>query len=133
MNRERHTTGAPTVGGSSLVVIFAVLCLTVFALLGLSVVRADQRLADAGRKAVSDFYAADTQAELLLARLRAGELPEGVTAEGDLYRYACRVSDTQVLIAEVRISGAEWDVLRWQLVSTTEWQENDDLSVWSGE
>ena len=44
---------APAVGGSSLLVIFAVLCLTVFALLGLSTVRADGRLSDASAKAVS--------------------------------------------------------------------------------
>ena len=41
----------PAVGGSSLLVIFAVLCLTVFALLGLSTVQADIRLADASARA----------------------------------------------------------------------------------
>ena len=68
----------PTVGGVSLLVVFAVLCLTVFALLGLTTVQADRRLADASIKAISDYYAADCEAQAVLARLRAGELREGV-------------------------------------------------------
>ena len=42
MNKERRMR-IPLVGGSSLLVIFAVLCLTVFALLGLSAVQAGGR------------------------------------------------------------------------------------------
>ena len=37
----------PTVGGSSLLVIFAVLCLTTFTLLALSTAQANKRLSDA--------------------------------------------------------------------------------------
>lgn len=56
----------PAVGGSSLLVIFAVLCLTIFALLGLGTVQADQRLSDASAEAVYGYYAADCQAEAIL-------------------------------------------------------------------
>ena len=45
--RERMREGknpAPMVGGSSLLVIFAVLCLTVFAMLSLTQAQADRRL-----------------------------------------------------------------------------------------
>ena len=52
MDKQRKFQ-APMVGGSSLLVIFAVLCLTVFALLGFSTVQADRRLADASIAAVS--------------------------------------------------------------------------------
>ena len=41
---ERRDSFPPAVGGSSLLVIFAVLCLTVFALLTLSTAAADSRL-----------------------------------------------------------------------------------------
>ena len=68
----------PALGGSSLLVAFAVLALTVFALLSLSTVRADVRLADASAQAVTDYYAADCQAQEILARLRSGETVEGV-------------------------------------------------------
>lgn len=122
----------PAVGGSSLLVIFAVLCLTIFALLGLSTVQADKRLAAASSEAVKNYYEADTRAELILAQLRAGVIPEGVTREGDLYRYQCEVSKVQALLVEVQITGAEYRILRWQLVSTTEWEEDDSLALWNG-
>ena len=47
------------VGGSSLLVIFAVLCLVVFALLGCATVQADGRLSDVSAQSVSNYYRAD--------------------------------------------------------------------------
>jgi hypothetical protein len=129
---DRTRLSPPAVGGSSLLVIFAVLCLTVFALLGLSTVQADTRLADSSADAVAAYYAADTQAETILAQLRAGALPEGVTVSGDVYAYTCPISSTQDLEVEVRISGADYAVLRWQAVSTADWEPDLGLDVWSG-
>ena len=109
---KRERFAPPAVGGSSLLVIFAVLCLTVFALLSLSTVQADRRLADASVEAVSAYYRADCQAEAVLARLRDGQLPEGVTVDGDVYVYTCPISDTQSLEVQVRLEGEQWTVLR---------------------
>jgi len=122
----------PLVGGSSLLVVFAVLCLTVFALLGFSTVQAHKRLSDTGAEAVSQFYEADLQAETILARLRNGQLPEGVVEENGIYSYICPVSETQQLQVEVRLDGTAWEILRWQTVSTAEWSEEEPLSVWDG-
>ena len=129
---KKHRFSFPAVGGSSLLVIFAVLCLTVFALLCLSTVQAGQRLSDASAEAVEAYYRADAQAETILARLRAGERPEGVTAAEDRYTYECPVSETQTLRVEVRLDGEEYEVLCWQLVSTLEWETDDSLLVWDG-
>ncbi len=80
MEREKQKRfSPPAVGGISLLAAFAVLCLTVFALLCLSTVRADIRLADAAALSVEEYYAADCEAQEILVRLRAGEMPEGVT------------------------------------------------------
>ena len=127
---KRHEQQLPVIGGSSLLVIFAVLCLTVFALLGFSTVQADKRLTDISIQAVSDYYAADCAAEEILALLRSGQLPEGVNQEGDLYTYSCTISPTQELQVEVR--GGDWEILQWQAVSTIRWQENTDLELWNG-
>ena len=120
------------VGGSSLLVVFAVLCLTVFALLGFSTVLADQRLSNAGVEATKDYYAADTQAEVILAQLRNGDEVEGVTEVNGVYSYICPVSKTQELQVEVRIDGMRWEILRWQTVSTVEWSQEETISVWDG-
>ena len=132
MDRERDRVQTPMVGGSSLLVIFAVLCLTVFALLGLSTVQADKRLSDASASAVSNYYEADYQAERILAELRCGRIPEGVEQVNGTYCYSCFISNTQELRVEVRMQGDDWEVLRWQAVSTVSWSENDTLSVWDG-
>ena len=58
---QNHESPA-AVGGSSLLVIFAVLCLTVLALLGLSTVQADGRLTNASAVSVANFYEADCRA-----------------------------------------------------------------------
>ena len=60
----------PVVGASSLLVIFAVLCLTIFALLSVSTVQADGRLSDHAAKAVVNYYEADAKAEEILAKAR---------------------------------------------------------------
>ena len=131
MAKTEQKVQAPMVGGSSLLVIFAVLCLTVFALLGFSTVQADRRLEQVSVQAVEDYYAADAQAEKILAQLRSGQMPEGVQLQDGIYSYCCKISDTQEIQVEVR--AADWDVLSWQSVSTTNWTESDSLQVWDGE
>lgn len=131
---KRESFAPPAVGGSCLLVIFAVLCLTVFALLSLSTVQANDRLADASVEAVSAYYQADRQAETILAQLRSGQMPQGVTADGAtyIYIYTCPISDTQSLEVRVRLEGDSWTVLRWQAVSTTQWEAGEGLGLWSG-
>lgn len=128
----RRSDTPPAVGGSSLLVIFIVLCLTVFALLSLSSVQADGRLSTASAEAVRAYYAADCKAEGILAKLRQGTMPEGVKKQGDRYEYECVISDVQKLVVEAEVSGAEYRILRWQAVSTTEWKEDDTLNLWDG-
>lgn len=122
----------PAVGGSSLLVIFAVLCLTVFALLSLSTVQAGGRLSDTTVQAVSGYYQADCQAEEILARLRQGEIPDGVSVDGATYSYTCPISNTQDLSVAVQLDGAQYTILRWQAVSTVQWRPDDNLDVWDG-
>ena len=135
---------APTVGASSLLVIFAVLCLTVFAMLSLSTVQADKRLSDRSAAAALGYYEADTEAEKIFARLRAGELPDGVTVttyaaeegtaiQGNIYSYTCTISETQAIRVELAEQDGVWTVLRWQSVSTTEWEADDSVDIWDGD
>ena len=130
---KRRRFSFPVVGGTSLLVIFAVLCLTVFALLGLSTVQADGRLSDISALAVTDYYTADSMAEEILAQLRSGEIPDGVAERDGVDTYACRISDTGELQVAVKINGGDYEILRWQAVTTSEWTANDALSVWDGE
>lgn len=120
------------VGGISLLVIFVVLCLTVFAVLSLSSVRAEGRLSEASAESVQAYYKADCEAEEMLAQLRAGIVPEGVVAEGNRYRYECAVSDNQKLVVEAEVTGECYRILRWQTEATETWQTEDEFHVWDG-
>lgn len=128
----KKTDTPVTAGGISLLVIFAVLCLAVFAVLSLSSVRADGRLSTASAEAVRAYYAADCEAEEILAQLRAGIVPSGVIAEDNRYRYECTVSDTQKLVVEAELDGNAYRILRWQTEATGVWQPEDELHVWDG-
>ena len=124
---------APMVGGSSLLVIFAVLCLTVFAMLSLTQAQADRRLAQNSWSAVTGYYQADCQAQEILAQLRAGERPQGVTEEGEnVFFYVCPISDAQTLEVRVRLTGEGYEILSWQAVFTADWQADEDLDLWDG-
>ncbi len=122
-----------SIGLSSLLVIFCTLCLSVFSLLSLSSARADERLAEKSREAACAYYEADAKAQEILARLRAGEMPPAVTHENGVYSYQCPISDTQLLAVEVQVGGEQYEILRWQAVSTTQWEADTSIEVWEGE
>lgn len=122
-----------TPGGSSLMVIFAVLCLTVFAILALSTVLADARLSETCAEGVSAYYAADGEAEKIIAALRAGEEVSGVEKNGNVYSFSCPVSDSQTLVTVVRVEDGAWELLSRTTVYTADWNSDSTLSVWQGE
>lgn len=152
---KRESFSPPAIGGSSLLTVFAVLALTVFALLSLSTVRADVRLADSAAEAVTGYYAADCRAQEILARLRNGEKPEGVTYQDGTIEvlrmppgssgfdrqdepmfqaeYSVPISKTQELQVEVLLRGTDYEVVRWQAAPSQEWTGGDNFTVWDGE
>jgi uncharacterized protein (UPF0333 family) len=107
----------PTVGGTSLLVIFAILCLTTFAVLSIATGEADTSQSRVSAEAVKAFYDADLEAEEIFSRIRAGEMPEGVSLNGNVYSYTCKISETQVLFVEIKAEGDRFTVLRWQAAS----------------
>ena len=132
MNKKEHFS-LPAVGLSSLLVIFVALCLAVFAQLALSTAKADEKLSDQGHQAIMDYYQAEREADAIIAQLRSGKIPEGVTFEDGIYSFQCVISDTQALEVEVKLEGETYTILKWQSVSTADWQAEEDLPVWSGE
>lgn len=144
MERKDRRTAVPPVGATSLLTVFAVLCLTVFALLTLSDVRSDARLAETSLENIRAYYTADVKAQEILARLRSGETVEGVeearytatTPNGawrhdTVYQYAVPISDTLELQVQVTVEGQDYQVLRWQSIPTTPWQEESNLQLWT--
>ena len=120
-----------TLGGTSLMLIFAVLCLTVFAVLSLSTAKAGDQLSERMYASVQEYYEADNEAESILAALRRGDYLEEVEEDGDIYSYRCPINERLSLYVSVQIQDDTYTVLQWQAAvddsMITETQE-----VWDG-
>lgn len=119
----------PTMGAASLFTAFAVLLLTMLALLSMAQAQADRRLSETMANNVRAYYAADLEAQSIYARIRSGERPPEVTEERTLYTYRCPVSRYQTLFVEIEMG--TWKILRWQVISHPE-APDDNLPVWTG-
>ena len=129
--KKREQFAPPAVGGSSLLAIFAVLCLAVFALLSINAAKAEQRQADAASKAVREYYNADIQAQEVYAQLRSGKILEGVREEDGIYAYEIPISEGQILVVRLEKNGETWNILRWEAMPV-ETEPDGSLDVWKG-
>ncbi len=129
---KQRGTALTAMGLSALMVIFAVVAMAVFAALSVSTAIAQRRLGEKTREPIAAYYEADSQAQEILARLRAGEMPPGVTQDGDIYTYRCNLGENRHLAVQVQLAGEDYRVLYWQ-VCTDSWQTDEQLPVWKGE
>ena len=136
--------GGIGVGSASIVLVFAVLCLTVFSLITLVVAKNNKALADAEAKLVTGYYEADTMAENVLAEiLETGTMPDSaggleinygwdIDLEMDVASYVCPLSDKKELYVKVGIDGDSINIISWQMLDIGEWKSDDSLGVWLG-
>lgn len=130
--KKQHRFSPPAIGASALLTAFGILVLCVFALLSLTAVQAEARLCAASAESISAYYAADLQAEEILAALRSGELPAGVQQKNNLFTYTCPISHNQWLQVTVQKNGEHFDILQWQVL-VGDLQSNDEtLHLWLG-
>lgn len=122
----KQNTSRNFIGITSIIFIFIVLCLSVFALL--SVNSARQSLASVQRSAdaVTRYYAADSSAQLWIHQVKA----EGPTGE-DVLEREFPISDSQTL--RVALDGATFEILSYQVVNNEVLEIDDSLQVWQGE
>lgn len=146
MKAERRSVGIH-VGSASIVMIFAVLCLTVFSTLSFVTANHERKLAEKSALAVQQYYAADWQCEEIYQQIvqclqTGGGIeqlePLGVQieqADGVQYLiYAADIDAEQQL--QVRL--AVWpdgsvQTKQWKVVAAREWEYKDGIAVWDGE
>lgn len=131
--RKRKGLG---VGSVSLVLIFSVLCLTIFALLTLSTARSDAALAERAAQTAKDYYAADTEGQFVCAKLlkalQSGEKPESVrdtqiTYDGNGAYYSVAAGDDRYIAVAVSYDG---EILHWKEVSGENWTPDENINVY---
>jgi len=145
VNIMEKSRGGIGVGSASIVLVFAVLCLTVFSLITLVVASNDKALVDAEVRLVVGYYEADALAELILADLLESEtVPlslRGVEIRTvwndelgiETIYFFCRISDITALYVHLALFEDHFYILSWRMSETDEWQYNPGLNVWAGE
>ena len=131
------------VGGSSLLMVFIIVCLTTFATLSLLSANSDYKLSTKTAQSVSDYYAADGRATERLQQIDAlilsGQAEEIVrlglaeqTADG--YTYSEAINSSQTLQVTLRMQNNRCMVAGWQVENTGRWHGGEQLlDIWDGQ
>jgi len=137
--------GGIGVGSASIVLVFAVLCLTVFSLITFVVAGNDKALVDAETRLITGYYEADTLAEHIVADLiNADTMPSEVRGieissqwsdelNMETTYFLCPISDVKALYVNLAFHGDSFDILSWRMWDTDEWEIDTSINVWSGE
>ena len=133
------------VGSASIVLVFAVLCLTVFSLITYVVAGNDRALVNAKIGLVSGYYEADALAEQILVELLAAdETPQNIRGVNIYTRwdegldvettyFFCKISDIKALYVHLILRDDSFDILTWRMYDTDEWEFDSSINVWPGE
>ena len=130
-----------SIGGATLVMLFAVLCLTVFSTLALVTANREWTLAQKSADAVTSYYAADSRAALVCRQICEDGLPETMEIDGTALTetdgevsFHVAVDKMQTLCVTMAPSEADgWKVTAWRVEQAGRWEPDDGLNVWNGE
>jgi hypothetical protein len=139
-----------SLGITTVLTVFAVLCLTIFGVLTASTAAQERELAEKYARSVEDYWACDSacadtanalgalwESGADKAALRAAALQLGaiVTESGDdlLIQYSVSENDVSRMEVTLRL-GAAFTVERWSVTSAdAQWSPDTSLPVWTGE
>ncbi|MCL2386599.1 MAG: hypothetical protein FWC89_03515 [Defluviitaleaceae bacterium] len=133
------------IGSASIVLIFAVLCLAIFAVISLVPALNEQTLIETEVRLVQSFHAADALAEQILAEiLELNEVPEEVRGIeisaywdwdllAEVISFICPISDTKGLLVTISRDFDSYEILTWRMINMAEWEADDRLNVWQGD
>lgn len=124
------------VGISLLILIFMTLVLLTFSVLSLENAVADRRLSQKAADHTTAYYDAANRIQEQIAD-RMQEAQEQNLAAGTQFSFQEEVSDGQILVASVVVTGdgeeRDFDVVQWQLQSSEDWEADRSLDVYQGE
>jgi len=137
--------GGIGVGSASIVLVFAVLCLTVFSIITFLIAGNGKALVDAEAKLVVGYYKADTIAENVVAEIiGADTIPDNVLgiditsdwnfeSGAETAHFTCPISELKELYVCIAKNGNSYDILSWQMLDIGQWEFDDSLNVWQGD
>jgi len=133
------------VGSASIVLVFAVLCLTVFSLITYVVAQNEKNVVDVKASLVTGYYEADAMAEQILMDILAADTVPASVRGVDIYAgwdeelgvettfFYYPVTNVKDLFVNLYIRDDSFDILSWRMEDTDEWVIDDSINVWDGE
>ncbi|MGL4791886.1 MAG: hypothetical protein ACRCW1_10790 [Anaerotignaceae bacterium] len=135
MNKNRKSQGM-NVGSASLVMVFAVMCLTIFSVLSLITANNELKIAKRFATSIENYYNADYEAVTMIEALKA-ELERNIdlpTVDVLVTKtYDCVIDDKQVLRVEVECYKDSIKIVSWKIIENGVFEFDESLEIWSGE
>ena len=152
---EKSSRNKVSIGASSLILIFIVLCMTTFGLLSLSSAQGDLKLARRNADAVKGYYEADNKGQqwlkdvdgVLMEEMGKGQDSAQCSLEikdrlGDLYDRETGLISTDIPMDRGRSLRIElvlmcgekrYEVKSWYVYNSEEYEIDTSMPVWGGE
>ena len=152
---EKSSRNKVSIGASSLILIFIVLCMATFGLLSLSSAQGDLKLARRNADAVKGYYEADNEGQqwlkdvdgVLMEEMGKGQNSDQCTLEikdrlGDLYDRETGLISTDIPMDRGRSLRIElvlmcgekrYEVKSWYVYNSEEYEIDTSMPVWGGE
>ena len=139
-----NKAGGIGVGSASIVLVFTVLCLAVFAIITHTVAANDKALVDAETQLVIQYYEADALGERVLAEILESEIIPEVILGIEIYTdwdwdimaetvaFYCPITDDISLYVKAAIYRDSFDAIIWRMQDEGEWITDDFLNLWPG-
>ena len=124
--------GGSVSGAVTLVMIFCVLCMAVFASLTLMTAKREAALTDLTAQRAQAYYDADRLATEKVAALARGERPRDVTLSGETASFTIPAGGSLRLEVQARLDESGCTVQKWSTVYDGDWETDDSIEVWGG-
>ncbi|MDR0904801.1 MAG: hypothetical protein LBN00_01275 [Oscillospiraceae bacterium] len=142
-NERRPRPMGLNIGSASIIMLFAVLCLTVLSALSLLSANSQYTLAERSAEAAKAYYAADYKAMEIYESVKSGDYSQVETVSLDapddgnyvsVIEYTVEIDEHQTLaVTLLQHDDGSIDITEWKIIESGDWTPNDFFDLWSGE
>ena len=123
MSKKNSSLGLP-IGGPTLLMIFVILCINIFAVISYMSALRDYNLSEKAAEKIKQYYTADSKAEKMLS-----DIVNGSNKNDNLtyFEYSIPVNQDMVLKVAVEISKLtnNYDIIMWKKINTAIHDDNE--------
>lgn len=127
--KRTFRTSGISIGSASIIMVFAVLALTVFAVLSFVTANNEKKLAEKAKDAAVSYYDADSRA----ARKVNGFISDGYLPDfAETYSFTEDIDGKQELCVTLYDTGSGIAIHEWLVAPAGEWTPDEHLNVFTG-